>query len=663
MPKVLATEVIVPDDRVKGMINHGGPRRVLRPRNVLAAVFLGMFLLVAARLFTLHNGFSYRFHPDEITKARQLQSGEYNFYHPQLLFRGTQAMLLLRTGAVDGRIRPDEPRDKLEVPLYNRILLNARTASAIFAAGAVVLLALTAYWQRGSPEPGLSDIAGADSIRALAALIAVAVSLIACPSLLVNAHFAKEDAALVFGVGAWVAAGAWFARRPSLGRALLFATACGVVVSGKWIGGVLSVVGFIVIVIGSRRMVPRLAPRRGAGETEGAPKDAWETGLMGRNDAGAPPEAADYADPSLMRARAPRIKTVLLSMLVLLGVVLLINAPVLWQFGRLIEGLRYEAAHVTSDHQGLIANAPLYYLGELRHELGWPLMLLALMELVATAALPGRRRRAELWIAPLAALVLFATICSTKIVFLRYLLPVTVLMHYFAGLGALTLGEMVVAIARRRRVATQLPGHGDMESFASPRLTTGAALASVAIGLLVLAPLLVPHVMRERALLAHFAHDRREDLQIWAKDPSRSPADARVLEAIPPGARVLQEHLVAMERWAVPFELRSVRSVAFRMVEEQAAGGQAGPGVRTPEDLAAEGYTHVAIVEDRYRRFFDDRLRPTPEFEHDYERIRAIYQRLLDENGVKLVYEYVAPRDRPEWINPTIRIYRLPGGQ
>lgn len=637
----------------------------VRAGRLIAAAMLLIFFLIAARLFTWHNGFSYRFHPDEITKARQLQSGEYNFYHPQLLFRGAQAMLFLRTGAIDGRIRADEPRDKLEVPLYNRILLNARTASALFAAGAVVLLAMSAYWQRGSRASRLSETAGADSIRALAALAAVAASLIACPSLLANAHFAKEDAALVFGVSAWVAAGAWFARRPSLGRALLFAAACGLVVSGKWIGGVLSIVGLIVIVIGSRWMVPRLAPRHGAADADAAP--APGTGLMSgsTDDATAPPEVLEYAGFGLMRARVPRIKIVLLSMAVLLGVVLLINAPVLWQFGRLVEGLRYEAAHVASDHQGLIANAPLYYLGELRHELGWGLMALALFELVATAALPRQRRRAELWIAPLAMLVLFATICSTKIVFLRYLLPVTVLMHYFAALGALTLGEIVIiGISRLRRVATQLPAHRTVSSIDSiPSMTGGASLASGAVALLVLAPLLVPHVMRQRAALAHFAHDRREDLQVWANDPTRPPAEARALEAIPPDARVLQEHLVAMERWAVPFELRSVRSIAFRMIEEQAVGGQAGPGVRTPEDLAAEGYTHVAIVEDRYRRFFDDRLRPTPEFEPDYEKIRAMYRRLLAEDGVTLIYEYVSPPGRPEWINPTIRIYRLPSGQ
>lgn len=628
------------------LIGRAGPAGTRSWRHALVAgLLLAIVFVVAARAFTLRNAFSYRFHPDEHTKARQIQTGEYNFYHPQLLLRGAQVMLLARTGTIDGRIN-DEPRDKLEVPLYNRILHSARTMSGLFAAGAVAMLALVAWRQRSAGEaspPKSTGLEGGhadrDTVgsaaqahspelssgnawewRGLWALALVAGSVMACPSLFANARFAKEDAALVFGTACWIAAGAWFVRRATLPRALAFAAACGLVVSAKWIGGVLTATGLVIIAIAVIRRARRMPP---AAENESS---CFAEGARTGRAAVLWPVAAVAA---------------------MLLVVLLVNAPILWQFGRFVEGIRYEAAHVAGDHQGLIANAPAYYLRQLRFEMGWGLALLALFEIGATAAIARRRRRAELWIAPLAALVLFLTICSTKVVFTRYLLPVTVLGHYLAALGAMTLGELSIeSFTARRRVAPLRP------------VVRGAFAGAAA--LLVLGALLAPHVQRELGMLRHFGADNRDALQAWVIDPTRPPPGARVLEVIGRDAKLIQEHQVALERWAIPFTLHSVRSVAYRLPDEHGIDGSSQPGVRTPEELAAAGYTHIAIAEDRYKRFFDDRLRPTPKFEREYRQVRAVYERLLTQEGVTLVYEYNPPPHRPEWMNPAIRIYRLP---
>ena len=61
--------------------------RSLLPFFIFALIFAG-----ACALNAMHVGFPVYWHPDEASKALQIQTGNYNFYHQQLLMR--LAMLL-----------------------------------------------------------------------------------------------------------------------------------------------------------------------------------------------------------------------------------------------------------------------------------------------------------------------------------------------------------------------------------------------------------------------------------------------------------------------------------------------------------------------------------------------------------------------------------------
>jgi hypothetical protein len=117
-------------------------------------------------LFTRHNDFSYRYHPDEGGKVEQILSGKWNFHHPALMLSATN--LATRV---------------FNVPNQNQaIAVAGRWVSAAFAALAVAALAILAFSERGW----------------FAGLIAGAL-LATHHQLFELAHYFKEDTALLFG--------------------------------------------------------------------------------------------------------------------------------------------------------------------------------------------------------------------------------------------------------------------------------------------------------------------------------------------------------------------------------------------------------------------------------------------------------------------------------
>src|SRR6478735_302812 len=56
-------------------------------------LFAGVFTLVALLLFTRHADFPYLYHTDEPSKTAQIIEHDYNFHHPLLLLRATEALV------------------------------------------------------------------------------------------------------------------------------------------------------------------------------------------------------------------------------------------------------------------------------------------------------------------------------------------------------------------------------------------------------------------------------------------------------------------------------------------------------------------------------------------------------------------------------------------
>lgn len=167
---------------------------------------VAIFALIFAGVCTLnavHIRFPIYWHPDEITKAVQLQTGTYNFHHPQLLLR--LAMILHALLPLD-----DFPRD---VVLAGRFVSIGATAIAVTAFGVLVMRRFGI---------GLGIVA--------AILIALT------PTVFLNAHFFKEDATLLMGIALVMLAIQSVDIRPSRSNIFLLGLSVGLAASAKYIG-------------------------------------------------------------------------------------------------------------------------------------------------------------------------------------------------------------------------------------------------------------------------------------------------------------------------------------------------------------------------------------------------------------------------------------------
>jgi hypothetical protein len=173
-----------------------------RERWLLLVWSLALFA-VCLVLHTRDNGFPFFYHPDEPGKVEQVLAGDWNFHHPMLLLSTTRA-------AVDLAHVPRREQDVVQA---------GRWVSAGFMAVAVVAFSLLAYAWRGWP-----------------AAFAAGGALAGHHQLYELAHYLKEDSALLAGLALTflMLLACWW--RPNLVRVTLLGIACGLAVSGKYLG-------------------------------------------------------------------------------------------------------------------------------------------------------------------------------------------------------------------------------------------------------------------------------------------------------------------------------------------------------------------------------------------------------------------------------------------
>ncbi len=381
------------------------PAQPLRPlpRGIgdgYAAFCIAMAAALSLVIFRYCNTFTDSYHPDEKTKVHQVTTGEYNFYHPQLMLRGAETLNFIATGDISG----DMTSVTKATQRWLRVV-RGRSFSALMAAVAVGALGWLAYRQRG--------LAGAAAAVALVATL---------PPLVVAAHYFKEDATLVGGTAVALVAGAAYLRRPTWGRLLLAGAAAGLAAGGKTVG----VASPVVLALAALALPPRVGHLN---------------------------DDADSPRPPFARRFLRRIGAGLLALVAAAVVYLSINAPALVASG---EDLRFAAKLVTgvafdNHSDGLVYDSPRLMW---RIATRWPivaLLPLAAVELIALVALPSRRRRPELWLLPAMFAVHVAMPCVSRTFHPRYMLVGETLLAVLAGMGAATLGSLVALPFTRRR--------------------------------------------------------------------------------------------------------------------------------------------------------------------------------------------------------------------
>lgn len=309
-------------------------------------------------LFTRANRGSYLYHPDEPEKTFQIYRNYRNHRHPQLLLEVSQsAARVFQT--------PAEPQATVVV---------GRNVAAAFAASAVTVLTLLGFV--------LGGFTGA---------VAAAVLVGTSPFLLVNAHYMKEDTALVMGLAMVTLALVQLARLKTPARrfcaAGLLGFSCAVAASGKYVG-LLALVPAVTMIVAPR---PRLG------------RETWA-----------------------------RLGVFTLCFALLL---LAINHRLVFELATFTSAMKYHGATPLLGHGGTKMAWPSGYYPRVIHQLaGAHVELLALAAAAVLLTVP-RRKSLPHAIPILLALACAALLLLCRSAFPRYALPAIVLLTAAAALG------------------------------------------------------------------------------------------------------------------------------------------------------------------------------------------------------------------------------------
>ncbi len=326
---------------------------------IFAGAFAGSFFLN-----TRHNSFPYGFHPDEPSKADQILSGYRNFLHPQL-------MLEVAQHALNWSRAPRDIQGATEL---------GREVSAVFAAGGVTAICIAGYLNGG-----------------LWGALLLGISCTLCSSLIVSAHYFKEDASLIMGLGL-----------------VLLATRCVMMARSR------SGVTISVIFLG-------LACAGGFGKI--CRGGVFDSGFCS-------------GDCCAARNRRERIVRSLWLLAAFACFAVAINYRGLIDLSHFKSGLKSEVKHSVTDHYGMTMNHPNSFFVEfLPVDAGWPIVILG------AAAIPillmtWRRRSGWDVLAILIGPGFLLVLSFSSLAAGRYLLPTVVMWHVMAGLAALWLIEL-----------------------------------------------------------------------------------------------------------------------------------------------------------------------------------------------------------------------------
>ncbi|MDP3692560.1 glycosyltransferase family 39 protein [Bradyrhizobium sp.] len=180
----------------------------------LPPVLFGLLFLLILSINLFGNGFPIYWHAEEAGKALQLQTGRYNFYHPQLL---------LRIAAITDFLMPgDSVRDAV---------IAGRTASALAASIAAIGFGVLVFRRFGWLYGLLT-----------AALVTI------MPGVFINAHFYKEDSVLLMGIAVSMLGLQHFDESPTRSRACLLGLTIGLACSAKYIGMIMLIPAAVLLV-------------------------------------------------------------------------------------------------------------------------------------------------------------------------------------------------------------------------------------------------------------------------------------------------------------------------------------------------------------------------------------------------------------------------------
>lgn len=287
----------------------------------------------------------------------------------------------------------------------------------------------------------------------------------------------------------------------------------------------------------------------------------------------------------------------------------------------LLLGLSRETEFVVAGHKGTTRDTPhLAYTASFSgntNALLWIFML-------AHAVQAFQRRRTLT--APHILIILFPLAYSILLSFSpkandRYFLPATA---YFMLLAALGIGHVADWASSSRWLRGKIP-----------RLPRPAPLAAILLAVCIL--LQLPDTV---AYYRGFAEDDREALIEYIRDN------------LPENAKIAQDTRVNL-----PGDPRKPYLKARSgELPQSVQGDRFAADLGTLEELLAMGFTHAAVCEGDYGRFFRSSIKPKDGTETTFNKRRAFYARLFTDG--ELLWE--RPTGTLLYFQPGLKLYQLP---
>ncbi len=491
-------------------------------------------------LNTRHNDFPYSYHPDEEGKTGQIIGGSRNYHHPLLMLSATD--IVSRVAFIPRKPQP--------------IVETGRWVIATFAALTVATLALLAWTFYGA-------------LVGWATGLAIALQA----DLFETAHYMKEDPALAFGIALSLLAAAVWWKSPSRRSLRFLAIACGLAVSGKYIG--------ILVLLFALPMI------------------LWHRA----------------ADAELVRGARLKFFATAFGL-----TVLVCNLPLFANLANLASPFRsigHEVEGLAEGHRGITRQIPHgVYLESLRDGVPGIILLFTgiyVLHLIATA----RRRTPPEWAMLLFPLAYLAVIsCSSKIAD-RYLLPVSVLVPFLAILGV---SETARTLDSEKLPTRRMIGYGILVVLAA--WVAGSewpAFRHAYEGYRHDDPKAVAEWVKANLPPdAIIVEDHRVNLSPTKceRRKNKGPSVAAATEKSGNGGLSFDPSKDAR----VP---QTVYSPNF------------ASEVGTLEQLRNNGVTHVAICKSSYGRYFKNETKPRDSVKTGFDRQREFYAEVLETDLVK----------------------------
>ena len=424
-----------------------------------------------------------------------------------------------------------------------------RFVAAVFAAASVACLFLLAFYRAGW-------------------LAAVPVGVIAAlhAELFKLAHYMKEDPPLMFGLALTFLAMQIFWREKSTRTLRFLAVACAVAASGKYLGFIAPLLALPLVWFPNCDTLP--ANKRARLKTFG--------GAFG----------------------------------IALAV---INYSFFIHPDKLFRSLVRETGGAVGGHRGLTRSVPhTEYVTTFLIDTTWPIWVFGgacLLIWIAT----WRRRNPVDWIVALFPIAYVVMLSFSPKISERYLLPVTTMACFLAGMGIFELASLILPSKKTWLVAAR--------------------------GLLVASLLALTVKLEMPRLIASYrdyeANDRRE-FYIWIE--THLPKDAVI-------AQDDRVNLPDLTRWQHEGE----KPLPQKVIGEEFVGD-----LGTLDELKKQGVTHVAVCDGTFGRFFAG-LTPQSSRREEFLRRKAFYEQLFKEG--QLIWQ--RPVGAVIYLRPGLKLYRI----